>query len=106
MIAYGQILPHYDPTIGYFEIFNEAMFMLLNYHLYAFSNGYISDKMTQFTMGYSYLCTIGVLVLINMVNIVIKAVKKAKRAKQLKVLKKAHDARVKIQEEEKERVRL
>ena len=92
-------MPHYDPTVGPFEIFNEAMFMLLNYHLFTFSNGYLFDKMTMFKMGWSYLVCIGVLVLVNMVNIVIKAVKKAKRAKELKAMKKAHDLRMKQEAE-------
>lgn len=73
--------------------------MVLNYHLYSFSNGYVEDKMTQFIMGYSYLATIGVLVLINMINIVLKAIKKAKRAKELKIMKKAHNARLKMEKE-------
>jgi hypothetical protein len=45
-------------------------------------------------MGYSYLASIGCLVVFNMVFIVIKAVKKFKRAKEIKAMKKAHDARV------------
>ena len=92
-------MPHYDPTVGPFEIFNEAMFMLLNYHLFTFSNGYLFDQMTMFTMGWSYLCCIGLLVFVNMINIAIKAVKKARRQKELKAMKKAHDARVKHETE-------
>lgn len=88
-------MPHHDLILGYFELFNEAMFMLLNYHLYSFSNGYIVDpsKMTQYTMGYSYLACIGLLVLTNMVFIVIKAIKKAKRARELRQMKRAYEAR-------------
>jgi hypothetical protein len=96
IIAYGQIMPHHDKLVSFFELFNEAMFMVMNYHLYMFSNGYIKDdsKMTQYTMGYSYLGCIAILILGNMVLILTKAVRKAKRAKELKALRKAHLARI------------
>ena len=92
MIAYGTIMPHHDKMVRRFELFNEMMFMVLNYHLYSFSSGYIVDptKMTQYAMGYSYLGSIGVLVLFNLIYIAIKAVKKGMRAHELKQMKKAH----------------
>ena len=65
---------------------NEAFLMLLNYHLFAFSlNFIIDDSMeTQYAMGWSYMGTLGCLIMFNMVYILYRAVKKAMRARELK----------------------
>ena len=95
VIVYCSIMPHHDKMLSRFEMFNEGMFMVLIYHLFSFSQGYIIDptRMTQYTMGYSYVVSIGLLVGINLIFIGYKAVKKVKRAQEIKALKRAFLAR-------------
>ena len=64
--------------------------MILNYHLFGFSLNYIIDDSykTQYFIGWTYMATIGLLIVINMSFILYQAVKKAIRARQLKKMKK------------------
>ena len=75
--------------------------MILNYHLFGFSLNYIIDDSfkTQYLIGWMYMGTIGLLIVMNMSFILYKAMKKALRARELKKMKKLHEINKKHMEE-------
>jgi hypothetical protein len=69
----------------FLKLMNEFFFLIIQYHLFCFSNFMILQS-SQFRMGWSFLICLGVMLLINMgvisVNVTNK-IRKQKRSKNM-----------------------
>jgi hypothetical protein len=83
VIFYGGRRPHNDRKRINLELANEAMFMIMNYHLICFSNFNTSDEM-QFLMGYSFVGALALTITINLVYLVTRQVEMWKNLGNLK----------------------
>lgn len=63
-MIYTHIRPHSEPKRVHLEVLNEWMVLVACYHLICFSEFNLSST-SYFTMGYSYVGTIGLVVAIN-----------------------------------------
>lgn len=65
IIWYGNSEPHESRAEYRITMFNQAMLMLIYYHLLVFSD-FVFDPSTKFKMGYTLLGFIGILISINL----------------------------------------
>ena len=59
------------------ETFNEFIVIILLYHLLCFSD-YIEDPVTRDYLGWAYICSMGVLVLVHLFFLIVDMLKKLK----------------------------
>jgi hypothetical protein len=65
IIWYGQARPHKFREDRNLELFNEAILMILYYHVIIFSD-FILEPTTKFQMGYSFLAFISLIIMMNL----------------------------------------
>ena len=82
IIWYIMLWPHNMRKLVYIELTNEVFFMILNYHMVAFTL-FNPDLQTQFNMGWSYLLFMGLLILVNLTFVATNVISKARRKKYL-----------------------
>ena len=101
LIWYTAIWPHDLKKLVYIEIVNECFFMLLNYHMLVFTL-FNPDLETQYYMGWSYLVSMGLLILINLIYVATNVFLKASRTRHLKKLREQKLARIAAMKEDQE----
>ena len=77
IIYYAGNRPHFEKERAYIETFNEAMIMVMNYHMVSFSNFNVSHE-SQFTMGYSFVASVVFVIAANLASVGIALYNKAK----------------------------
>ena len=92
IIFYAYLRPHIYSRLGYLEIINEFLFLVMSYHFLTFTLFNI-DISSKYSMGFSYLAWMALLILLNFVNIALNSIRKFKRRQELKRLKKAMEVR-------------
>mmetsp|Transcript_27557 Transcript_27557/g.41854 ORF Transcript_27557/g.41854 Transcript_27557/m.41854 type:complete len:225 (-) Transcript_27557:442-1116(-) len=90
LIYYGSFHPHIMKRQAFMEVTNEALFLVLTYHFLTFTL-FNMDISSKYTMGFSYLASLSVLVIANVTDLVLKSVAKFKRKKELARLKKSRE---------------
>lgn len=107
IILYAGVRPHIDIKRSSVEMFNEAMTMLVNYHMVIYS-GCMTNFETQFYMGYSLIFTIFVLVLVNVLMLLWKTIQKAKKETSIRERRRIYWKKIadlKIQKEQEDVVK-
>jgi hypothetical protein len=74
LIYIGWTKPFADPTIYFFEMFNECFIALTNYHMMCFAD-FVQDDATRNILGWSMIGIVGGNLVINVLYIVVGAVK-------------------------------
>ena len=64
------------------EILNECLFIFLNYYMITFSELNLTIE-RHYDMGFAYIYTIGVIVLVNVMFITLKIIKRIKNNRRL-----------------------
>ena len=93
IIFYGGQRPHVNPRVQRVEMFNEFVFMGLLYHLLTFTL-FNLDAQSKFTMGYSFLAMLGLLIVVNLMVIARNSYDKYRRKRLLKELRKIYKKKV------------
>lgn len=74
LIYIGWTKPFADPTIYFFEMFNECSIALTNYHMMCFAD-FVQDDATRNIFGWSMIGIVSGNLVINVLYIVVGAVK-------------------------------
>jgi hypothetical protein len=85
IIYYTYVWPHSIKRYAIIEVFNEVLFMCLNYHMLLFSP--FTDLKIHHDIGNSYLFTMSFLFLINLIFVSYNSFYKYIRKKQLFYMK-------------------
>lgn len=99
VIWYTSIWPHATRRLVRQEIFNEALFMALNYHMFTFT-AFVQHVEAQFTMGYSYLAAVSFLIIVNLALAVQNTVRKISSKRRMAQLRAAMIAKMAEEREE------
>lgn len=83
MMFYSYQQPHWDPRRNKLEIFNEAIILILSYHMVTFSEFNINVD-TNFIMGYSFIAFIMLMIAVNCLYMISETVQKWRRRKAYK----------------------
>ena len=86
IIWHGQTEPHMTRFENRLMIINQALQMIVFYHLVIFSE-FVIDPETKFTMGYSLLICLGILIALNIGISLKKQMSSALRQKRMKKAK-------------------
>ena len=82
-IYYAENKPHSMLQRNRMEIFNESMIMLMNYHMVCFSKFNLSPD-NQFSMGYSFVICIGLLIVGNLGLVILNQIRALKLSRERK----------------------
>ena len=86
MMFYIHLWPQVDKYSVWMEIFNESLFMFLNYYMITFTQFNLTIE-RHFDMGFVYLYTIGVIILVNVIHVIAKIKRRRKKTSKLRRLK-------------------
>lgn len=102
IIWYAGVKPHIDKRRIRIEMFNEFMIIIFIYHLLLFTDFCLNNKM-QFSMGYSFVSSMLLIVFANLALMVIQTVERSARKRKIDKLRLAQQIHMKAVQEAKDK---
>jgi hypothetical protein len=90
IMMYAQLRPHFNKVRQYTELINEFLFLVTIYNLCLFTSFTTNPDMHQY-FGITFVCIIGLIIILNIAMIVYQAVLDARevvRQKKIRAMKK------------------